>query len=63
MYAKKSGMNEELSNKLKSNKLNLLSKMLQGWDYKYVNTDKKDGYKKGVAQEKEIIKLYKEIGE
>jgi hypothetical protein len=55
-------INEDLSNKMKATKLKDLSKKLKDWDYTYVYSDDRNAYKKGVAQEKEIQKLYKEIG-
>ncbi len=54
--------NEDLSNKMKVSKLKELDKKLKDWDYTYVYSDERNAYKKGVAQEKEIQKLYKEIG-
>jgi hypothetical protein len=54
-------LNEDISGKQK-NKLKDLEKKLKEWDYTYVYSDERNAYKKGVAQEKEIIKLYKEIG-
>jgi hypothetical protein len=54
--------NEDLSNKMKVSKLRELEKRLKVWDYTYVYSDERNAYKKGVAQEKEIQKLYKEIG-
>jgi hypothetical protein len=54
--------NEDLSGNIKKNKLKELSKLLKDWDYTYVYSDERNAYKKGVAQEKEIQKLYKEIG-
>ena len=53
---------EELSGNIKTNKLKELSKKLKEWDYTYVYSDERNAYKKGVAQEQEILKLYKEIG-
>jgi hypothetical protein len=53
---------EDLTNKMKATKLKKLSKKLKEWDYTYVYSDSPYDYKKGVAQEKEIQKLYKEIG-
>jgi hypothetical protein len=55
-------LQEELSPSVKRTKLKELEKLLKDWDYTYVYSDSKYDYKKGVAQEKEIIKLYKEIG-
>ena len=52
--------NEDLSNK--TNKLRELEQKLKDWDYTYRFADERNAYKKGVAQEKEIISLYKEIG-
>ena len=70
MMGKKAGVmeghstntNEDVSNKMKTAKLKELERKLKSWDYKYVHTTKSNGYKKGVAQEQEIIKLYKELG-
>ena len=53
---------EELSGNIKTKKLIELSKKLKEWDYTYIYSDERNAYKKGVAQEKEIISLYKEIG-
>jgi hypothetical protein len=54
--------NEDFSNKEKVSKLKELDKKLKAWDYTYVYSDERNAYKKGVAQEQEILKLYKEIG-
>ena len=53
---------EELSGNIKTNKLKELEKKLKDWDYLYRYSDERNAYKKGVAQEQEILKLYKEIG-
>jgi hypothetical protein len=53
---------EDLSGNIKKNKLKELSKLLKDWDYTYRYSDERNAYKKGVAQEQEILKLYKEIG-
>ncbi len=53
---------EDLSGNIKTNKLKELSKKLKEWDYTYVYSDERNAYKKGVAQEQEILKLYTEIG-
>ena len=55
-------VNEDLSGNQKEKKLKDLEKKLKSWDYTYVYSDERNAYKKGVAQEKEILKLYKEIG-
>ena len=55
-------VNEDLSGNQKDVKLKDLEKKLKSWDYTYVYSDERNAYKKGVAQEKEILKLYKEIG-
>jgi hypothetical protein len=55
-------VSEDISGNIKTNKLKELSKKLKEWDYTYVYSDERNAYKKGVAQEKEILKLYKEIG-
>ena len=55
-------VNEDLSGNQKDMKLKDLEKKLKSWDYTYVYSDERNAYKKGVAQEKEILKLYKEIG-
>ena len=55
-------VNEDLSGNQKEKKLKDLEKKLKEWDYTYVYSDERNAYKKGVAQEKEILKLYKEIG-
>ena len=54
--------NEDLSGNIKTTKLKELSKLLKDWDYTYRYSDERNAYKKGVAQEQEILKLYKEIG-
>ncbi len=53
---------EDLTSKIKTNKLKELEKKLKDWDYLYRYSDERNAYKKGVAQEQEILKLYKEIG-
>jgi hypothetical protein len=55
-------VNGDLSGNQKEKKLKDLEKKLKSWDYTYVYSDERNAYKKGVAQEKEILKLYKEIG-
>jgi len=55
-------VNEDLSGNQKEKKLKDLEKKLKSWDYTYVYSDERNAYKKGLAQEKEILKLYKEIG-
>ena len=55
-------INEDLSGNQKEKKLKDLEKKLKSWDYTYVYSDERNAYKKGVAQEKEILKLYKDIG-
>jgi hypothetical protein len=55
-------VNEDLSGNQKEKKLKDLEKKLKSWDYTYVYSDERNAYKKGVAQEKEILKLYKDIG-
>jgi len=55
-------VNEDLSGNQKEKKLKDLQMKLKSWDYTYVYSDERNAYKKGVAQEKEILKLYKEIG-
>jgi len=54
--------NEDLSGNIKTTKLKELSKLLKDWNYTYRYSDERNAYKKGVAQEQEILKLYKEIG-
>ena len=53
---------EELSGSIKRTKLKKLEQLLKDWDYTYEYSSDMRDIRKGVAQEKEIINLQKEIG-
>jgi hypothetical protein len=55
--------NEDLSNKMKVEKLKELQKKLKNYDFAYFYSDDGRAYRKGKAQEDEIKKLKDEIGD